>query len=169
MVEFAAGGLVGTSTEAIATRAGISQPYLFRLFPNKKALFLAAVERTFHQVGQTFRDAAEGLRGEEAKHAMGDAYGLLLAENRTFLQLQLQAYASSVVDDEVRELTRREFGRLWETVIRVSGMSEELAQAFFAHGMLINVTAAFGISPACPADDVLGRRMTADPLLFAQA
>src|SRR6185312_6289803 len=78
VVEFAAGGLDGTSTDAIARRAGISQPYLFRLFPTKKALFVAAVERTFARVAQTFREAAEGRYGLEAKEAMGDAYLELL-------------------------------------------------------------------------------------------
>ena len=43
MAEFAVHGLAGTSTEEVARRAGISQPYLFRLFPTKKALFLALV------------------------------------------------------------------------------------------------------------------------------
>ena len=45
MSEFARGGYSGTSTEVIANRVGVSQPYLFRLFPGKKAIFLAAVER----------------------------------------------------------------------------------------------------------------------------
>ena len=166
MHEFAAGGLVGTSTDAIAGRAGISQPYLFRLFPSKKALFLAAVQRTFDQVDQLFRDAAEGTSGEESTQAMGDAYSALLADNHTFLQMQLQAYAASVDDPEVRDLTRRAFGRLWSTVVTVSGMSEELAQAFFAHGMLLNVTAAFGISADCAEDDLLGTRLTAEPVLL---
>ncbi|MGH3200366.1 MAG: helix-turn-helix domain-containing protein, partial [Streptosporangiaceae bacterium] len=31
--EFAVHGLSGASTEDVARRAGISQPYLFRLFP----------------------------------------------------------------------------------------------------------------------------------------
>jgi AcrR family transcriptional regulator len=43
LTAFAAGGLDGTSTQDIARRAGISQAYLFRLFPTKKALFLAVV------------------------------------------------------------------------------------------------------------------------------
>ncbi len=43
--EFARGGYHGTSTEAIAKRVGVSQPYLFRLFPGKQAIFLAAAER----------------------------------------------------------------------------------------------------------------------------
>ena len=41
MRHFAIGGYNGTSTEAIAREAGISQPYLFRLFRTKKELFIA--------------------------------------------------------------------------------------------------------------------------------
>src|ERR671932_68935 len=39
--EFADRGLDGASTDTIARRAGISQPYLFRLFGTKKELFVA--------------------------------------------------------------------------------------------------------------------------------
>src|ERR1700684_2508342 len=84
MIEFAKGGLDGTSTDAIARRAGISQPYLFRLYATKRALFVAAVERTFAEVSAVFRAAADGLSGAEAKHAMGQAYDTLLQQDRTF-------------------------------------------------------------------------------------
>ena len=47
---FGVGGFYGTSTEAIALEAGISQPYLFRLFKTKRGLFLACVDRCFGQV-----------------------------------------------------------------------------------------------------------------------
>ena len=50
VADFAAHGLAGASTEDVAHRAGISQPYLFRLFPTKKALFLALVERCFRRI-----------------------------------------------------------------------------------------------------------------------
>lgn len=166
MVEFAKGGLVGTSTETIASRAGISQPYLFRLYPTKRALFLAAVERTFVEVTQVFREAAEGLTGPEAKAAMGEAYEVLLREDRTFLGMQLQAYAASWGDDEVRALARREFARLWEQIVTLGQMSEDLAQAFVAHGMLCNLTAAFGIDETDSATDTLARRMTAPPTVM---
>src|SRR6478735_5831545 len=108
VAEFAAHGLAGTSTEDVARRAGISQPYLFRLFPTKKALFVAAVERTFERVIQTFRDACEGHYGLEAKEAMGNAY-LELLNDKTFLQIQLHAYAAAVDDDAVREVSQRGF------------------------------------------------------------
>ncbi|MGH3145143.1 MAG: TetR/AcrR family transcriptional regulator, partial [Rubrobacter sp.] len=42
VVEFAEKGLHGASTEGIAERAGISQPYVFKLFGTKKGLFLSA-------------------------------------------------------------------------------------------------------------------------------
>src|SRR5580658_10623697 len=74
VVEFAVHGLEGTSTEDIARRAGISQPYLFRLFGTKKELFKATVSRCFRETLELFQRAAEGKRGEEALHAIGDAY-----------------------------------------------------------------------------------------------
>src|SRR5664279_4448109 len=80
LIEFAEGGLDGTSTDAIARRAGISPPYLFRLYPTKKALFVAAVERTFERVRAAFRDAAEGLSGMDAKEALADSYLTLLRD-----------------------------------------------------------------------------------------
>src|SRR5437763_1755784 len=78
VTEFAAGGLAGTSTEDVARRAGISQPYLFRLFPSKKALFLALAERCFQRVEQAFTAALADQTGDEALDAMGDAYAKLL-------------------------------------------------------------------------------------------
>lgn len=164
MIEFARGGMDGTSTEVIATRAGISQPYLFRLYPSKRALFLAAVERTFSEVGRVFREAADGLSGPAAKEAMGTAYTTLLQRDRTFLGMQLQAYAACSGDDEVRAATRRHLATLWDVVVDEGGMSEDLAQAFVAHGMLCNLTAALGIGET--DTDPLARRMTAPPAVM---
>src|SRR5438477_4706798 len=74
MIEFAERGLEGTSTEDIARRAGISQPYLFRLFGTKKELFKATAARCLRETLEMFQRAAEGKRGEEALQAMGAAY-----------------------------------------------------------------------------------------------
>src|SRR6202161_1635376 len=120
MTDFAVGGLAGTSTEDVARRAGISQPYLFRLFPTKKALFVALVARWFQRVKDTFTDAAAGLTGDEALGAMADAYEQLL-EDRTLLQLQMQCYAACH-DPEVRDATRAEFKGLWELSERLTGL-----------------------------------------------
>ena len=143
VTEFAARGLAGTSTEDVARRAGISQPYLFRLFPTKKALFLALVDRCFRQVAATFEAAAADRVGEDALDAMGDAYHRLL-EDRTLLLLQLQAYAACD-DPEIRAATRTGFKQLWALVERLSGLPYEQVVTFFAMGMLTNVAAAMDL------------------------
>src|SRR5918911_279765 len=94
LVEFAERGLEGTSTEDIARRAGISQPYLFRLFGTKKELFKATAARCLRETLEMFQRAAEGKRGEEALHAMGQAYTTRLLPDRTRLRAQMQAYAA---------------------------------------------------------------------------
>src|SRR5262249_59011918 len=78
---FAEHGLSGSSTDEIARRAGISQPYLFRLFRTKKELFIAAIERCFAETLVTFQQAAEGKTGEEALHAIGAAYRELVTSD----------------------------------------------------------------------------------------
>src|SRR5215213_9217191 len=73
MDRFAQVGYHGPSTEDIAAGAGISQPYLFRLFGTKKALFLACDERACDRVLDAFRRAAENAPGETLE-ALGRAY-----------------------------------------------------------------------------------------------
>lgn len=140
VAEFARTGFQGTSTEDVARAAGISQPYLFKMFPTKKALFIALVEQGFARVRQAFVDAAGDATGDEALDRMGDSYGELLRD-RDELLLQLQAYAACD-DSDIGEVTRREFGKLWREVQRLSGRDDERLQQFFAMGMLMNVLAA---------------------------
>ena len=109
IVEFSKGGLAGTSTEDIARRADISQPYLFRLFGTKKELFLAAVERTFDRALTILVEAAGDRTGMEAKMAMTDAYRMFL-DDRTLLLTQMHAYAACD-DDDVRRVTQTSFGK----------------------------------------------------------
>ena len=138
---FADTGLHGASTEEIARRAGISPPYVFRLFGTKKELYLAVVARCFRQTLALFQRAAEGKRGEEALHAIGEAYGELLASDRTYLPNQMQAYAASD-DADVRAVVQNGYGDLVNYVERVSGADPATVSAFFAKGMLMNVLAS---------------------------
>ena len=64
--EFARKGLHGASTDAIAKAAGISQPYLFRLFGTKKELYLATSARKMEETYQVFERASRGKTGQEA-------------------------------------------------------------------------------------------------------
>ena len=143
VAEFAVHGLAGTSTEDVARRAGISQPYLFRLFPTKKALFLELVDRCFRRVQDTFTAAVGDRTGDEALMAMADSYERLL-EDRTLLLLQMQAYAACD-DPEIRVATRAGFKKLWELVERQTGLPFQTVVDFFAVGMLMNVAAAMDL------------------------
>jgi AcrR family transcriptional regulator len=142
---FAARGLHGTPTLEIARAAGISQAYLFRLFPTKAELFLALVERCNERIQRTFVDAAAAARSEGADvlPALGQAYVGLLAD-RDLLLIQLHAHAASD-DPLVRAEMRRGFSALVELVEKESGAPAEEISSFFARGMLINVLAAMDI------------------------
>ncbi len=145
--EFAVAGFAGTSTETIAARAGISQPYLFRLFASKRELFLAAVDEAFDRVEVTLAAASEGLSGEEALDSMAGAYTELIAD-RDLLQLQLHAYAACS-DPEVAAVVRRRYERLVVFVAEHAVVDTEDLAPFFAAGMLCNVVAALGFKDLC--------------------
>jgi AcrR family transcriptional regulator len=145
MIEFAERGLEGTSTEDIARRAGISQPYLFRLFGTKKELFIATVTRCFRETLELFQRAAEGKRGQEALDAIGHAYMGQLETNRTWLRAQMQAYVASE-DPEIRAVVRAGYGDLIAYVRRVSGADWPTVWQFFAEGMMLNVLAAMHVN-----------------------
>jgi AcrR family transcriptional regulator len=174
VAEFAINGLHGTSTEMIARRIGISQPYIFRLFPSKKDLFLAAVDRCFDRVEAAFEAAARdpqpaadqsGHIGAAAPmnlrlHAMGHAYVRLLAR-RELVLFQMQAYAACS-DEEVRTRVKQRWDRLMKLTAELSGASKAELTLFFARGMLMNVAASIGLVPPKGADrwghEVLGSR-----------
>jgi AcrR family transcriptional regulator len=145
LVVFSEQGLHGSSTEEVARLAGISQPYVFRLFGTKKELFKAVIARCFRQTLEQFQQAAEGKRGEEALHAIGEAYGELLAADKAYLRSQMQAYAACD-DAEICETVRNGFGDLVAYVERVSGADTATVSAFFAQGMLLNVLSSMHLS-----------------------
>ena len=145
-IEFATTGFAGTSTEAIARRAGVSQPYLFQLFGTKKEIFLAAVRDCFNRTRETFERSArtasqDGKTPTQILEVMGHAYVRLLLADRGILRLQLQAYAACQ-DSDVQTFVRDNYAVLWQTVARVSGADAESVRVWFANGMLINVIAS---------------------------
>ena len=147
--QFALGGYKGTSTETIAAEAGISQPYLFRLFGTKRDLFLACVDVNHERIETTFAQAAEGAPPGEALGRMGDAYVDRLRDTSALL-FQMQSYAACS-DPVIQERVRDRFGVLVALATRVSGAEPEAVWEFFAHGMLLNVMASLDL-PAIAAE-----------------
>ncbi|WP_107097952.1 TetR/AcrR family transcriptional regulator [Streptomyces atriruber] len=152
MVEFARGGYNGTSTEVIAKRVGVSQPYLFRLFPGKRAIFLAASERCCQEVTEVFRQASEGLDGQEALQAMGAAYQALIADDPDMLLMQMQMYvavasAEASGDREFGDALRAGWMEMYDTVRLALGADVDETTQFLAYGMLVNVLVSMGFQP----------------------
>jgi AcrR family transcriptional regulator len=145
IAQFAENGYKGTSTEAIAREAGISQPYLFRLFKTKRELFLACFEVSHRRIYDTFQTAAQGVPKEEALAHMGPAYVRLLQEDTSLRLFQMQSYAACS-DPVIQARVRECYGEIVKQVSRLSGGSPEQVWEFFAHGMLLNVIASLDLA-----------------------
>lgn len=155
---FARYGFEGATTAEIAKRAGVAQPYVIRLFETKKALFIAACELNMRTTQAQMRESAGGKTGDEAMHAMGDAYVQRMETDRDSLLLQLQQYAACW-DEDIQRTVRHCMQDIWNMVAEISGAPLEQLALFFAKGMMCNVIAAAG-----RAD---GRDVQWLPLLYA--
>jgi AcrR family transcriptional regulator len=130
----------------VAQKAGISQAYVYRLFPDKEALFAAVVEYCFARIRDSLTDgaaAAEGTSAEAVLDAMGDAYAKLIAD-RDLLMVQLHAQCAAVSEPVIREVVQRAYARLVEYVRGVSGASDGEIQRFFATGALCHLVMTVG-------------------------
>jgi AcrR family transcriptional regulator len=148
---FALHGYNGTSTDTVAREAGISQPYLFRLFGTKRELFLACHEVMHGRIAETFAAAARDVAPEERMPAMGRAYTDLLAD-RTSLLFQMQSYAASA-EPEIQARVRERYADLVRQVAEATGAAPAELWAFFANGMLLNVIAALNLEVLAPSEE----------------
>jgi AcrR family transcriptional regulator len=138
---FARYGFEGATTAEIAKRAGVTQPYIFKLFGSKKALFIEACERNMRTTELQMRESAGGKTGEDAMEAMGTAYIDRMENDRDSLLLQMQQYAACH-DPDVQRTVRTCMDSIWNMVVAVSGVPVESVAVFIAKGMLCNVLAA---------------------------
>jgi AcrR family transcriptional regulator len=145
MTVFAEKGFLGTPTTEVAKAAGISQAYLFRLFPTKTDLVLAVVRRSNERIYEAFAAAAKRAHaaGDDPLEAMANSYSELL-QDRTMLMTQIHQHAAAASMPEVAEASRGWFAHLYDLVARETALDPEDIHRFFATGMLLNVMAAIG-------------------------
>jgi AcrR family transcriptional regulator len=141
---FAERGYHAAPTLEIAKQAGISQAYLFRLFPTKAELFTAAYNAASQRMFTTFREAAGEARkqGVAPLDHMGRAYMELVVRDRDVLLMQLHSQVAAASEPLIRDAVRRCFETLYELVGRESGAGPDELRGWFAHGMLCNAMAA---------------------------
>lgn len=138
---FARAGYAGTSTDDVARLAGVSQPYVIRLFGSKQRLFIAAVEHATGRIEQIFQDAASERADLET---LGDGYDRLLAEP-DLLAILMHGFAASA-DPEIGARVRDRFGRIYTLIRELTGADARQTRDFLAAGMLITVLGAMRVT-----------------------
>ena len=132
---FGAKTYVGTTTDEVARAAGVSQPYVVRLFGTKEKLFVEVIERAYARLLAEFRAALPGpVEGRVER--MGTAYTELLAERG-----MLPVIAGSTTlggEPVIGRVARHGFSEIWSFAREEAGLSEEETRRFMATGMLIN-------------------------------
>ncbi|HET8614396.1 MAG TPA: TetR/AcrR family transcriptional regulator [Actinomycetales bacterium] len=150
---FAEGGYAATTTDPVARAAGVSQPYVVRMFGTKQQLFAEVYRRACARVVE----ALAGVQaGPDAGERMGQAYIELLRDH-DLLQLMMHGYVAGT-DPEIGRIARQTLAEAYRLYRERSGGSPEDARSFVAHGMLINVLVASG------APDHLGEDPDVDDL-----
>jgi AcrR family transcriptional regulator len=125
------------STDEVARAAGVSQPYVVRLFGTKRELFLEVYTEASAQILATLGAVPAG---PDAGREMGDAYVSLLAD-RDLLRLVMHGFIAGA-DDAVGRVARHTLGEAFRLFRERSGADDEAARMFVAQGMLINVLLA---------------------------
>jgi AcrR family transcriptional regulator len=140
---FARSGYVGTSTDHVAREAGVSQPYVVRMFGTKLDLFLAVFERATDRIkaafGQVIAEGPFDPASEDDWKRLGAAYTGLLAD-RDLLLVMMHGFAAGG-EPEIGRQGRRCMGEIF-ALIRSTGCTPEQANEFVAQGMLLNVLLA---------------------------
>jgi len=142
---FAEGGYAGTSTDAVAKVAGVSQPYVVRMFGTKLELFLAVYTNACDRIAAAFRAVLDERpfdpESEEDKERMAQAYTDLLADS-DFLHVLMHGFSASAVP-EIGVASRAGMGRIF-TTLRDTRWSDEEVRDFIAYGMLLNILLTIG-------------------------
>jgi len=145
---FADAGYHATPVTAVATAAGVSPAYVFRLFPGKLALFIAAVEQCYARVISTMTEsgkAAGDATPDEILEAMTLAY-VDLIRDRDLIRLQVHAQSACDVP-EIRATVQRGLRDLVTAVTLISGADSPSVQRFMAYGQLCHLIVQAELSP----------------------
>lgn len=149
VVEFAKNGYHGTRTADVAARAGVSQPYVYALFADKRALFLAChdwtTERIKEELEKASADLAEGAGSADVERALDSAYQQLFDQRPHQVLFQVQAAAAAVADPPIRALVRARFIELVQLSERLNAAPRDLVLRHVARSMLGSVTLALDL------------------------
>ncbi|UJP08849.1 TetR/AcrR family transcriptional regulator [Microbacterium sp. KUDC0406] len=138
MAVFGARGYEGATTDGVAQAAGVSQPYVVRLFGSKENLFLATFDDAKGRLLAAFRAALirATAEGEAGPKLVGEAYVDLISV-RGLHQTLSHGYLLGG-HPVIGPAARRGFAEVWRFVRDEMGFSADDARTFMAEGMLIS-------------------------------
>jgi len=155
---FAVGGYAGTSTDVIAREAGVSQPYVVRMFGTKADLFREVFTRACDAIRATFDAELDTLTldpaSEEFWNALGEAYGELVTDRDILLVMMHGFIAGST--PEIGPIARSNMSAIYQQLRDRTGCTPERAREFIAQGMLMNVLLAMQAPEHAEEDPILG-------------
>jgi AcrR family transcriptional regulator len=155
---FARGGYAGTSTDAVAREAGVSQPYVVRMFGTKAELFREVFARALTRIVETFDAELDKLTvdpdSDEFWAELGAAYGGLISD-QDLLLVMMHGFSAGGTP-EIGAQARSTMSQIYTQIRTRTGCTPEKARQFIAQGMLINVMLAMRAHEHLDEDPVLG-------------
>ena len=150
-IVFGERGYAGTTTDAVAKAAGVSQAYIVRTFGSKENLFAETASRAVDKTIEVFRTAAQGVENpQELLREMGRAYVKLVADRGILLTTMGH-------HERFGQLARVEFMRIYRVLHHEIGMSPKATEKFLAKGMLINTVLGMRLTDVMKTDpDIQG-------------
>jgi len=153
-------GYFGATTDAVAKAAGVSQPYVVRMFGTKEQLFLEVLQRGLDTLLTAFRAGIVDEHGApvppaEAHHRIAESYAALLVDRGLLLSLMHGFILGS--EEPIGACVREGFIGVWRFLREEAGFSAEEAREFLAGGMLLNTL--MGLRMTKSYDDPAAREL----------
>ncbi|HWU46987.1 MAG TPA: TetR/AcrR family transcriptional regulator [Humibacter sp.] len=156
-------GYSGATTDQVAQAAGISQPYVVRMFGSKENLFVEVLDRALDKLTVAFRTAIAasveaGEQPEERGARMGAAYADLITDRGILLSL-MQSFSMGH-DPVIGRVARRGFQSIYELLREEAGIDAQATVDFLAHGMLFNTLIALRMTDEFGQDGAVTELLT---------
>jgi len=154
-------GYVGTTTDAVAKAAGVSQPYVVRMFGTKSALFQAVLQRSLDTLMREFRREIheQGAGSADLPMCIGRRYLELLADRGLLLSLMHGFMLGA--DPEIGPRVRAGFMDVYRVLRDEAGFSPEQAAEFLSGGMMINTLVGLRMGADFDSDAEVRELLTA--------
>jgi AcrR family transcriptional regulator len=137
---FSERGFYATTTTEVATAAGISQSYLYKLYPDKTSLFIAALD---HGSDRLAALVSRRLRSDpDAQRALGSAVDEIAAD-WSLMRFLIHAVCAST-EPAIREAVQRCYARQFQVIREGSSLDDEAIRRYFADSLLLNAMRAVG-------------------------